>query len=88
MGNSSTKLAEKCSLLAKDEIPVVASSFKLVSKNSERIKEDDLMVNLGTPRLKTATINASLASIEILGIPDGPAAGAVHNELSVWPAGQ
>lgn len=46
MGNSSTKLAEKCSLLAKSEIPVVASSFKLVSKNSERIKEDDLMVSL------------------------------------------
>lgn len=44
MGNSSTKLAEKCSLLSRDEIPVVASSFKLVSKNSERIKEDDLMV--------------------------------------------
>lgn len=44
MGNSSTKLAEKCSLLSKDEIPLVASSFKLVSKNSERIKEDDLMV--------------------------------------------
>lgn len=46
MGNSSTKLAEKCSLLSKDEVPLVASSFKFVSKNSERIKEDDLMVNL------------------------------------------
>lgn len=45
MGNSSTKLAEKCSLLSKDEVPLVASSFKLVSKNSERIKEDDLMVS-------------------------------------------
>lgn len=45
MGNSSTKLAEKCSLLSKDEVPVVASSFKFVSKNSERIKEDDLMVS-------------------------------------------
>jgi len=42
MGNSSTKLAEKCSLLNKNEVPVVASSFKLVSKNSERIKEDEL----------------------------------------------
>jgi hypothetical protein len=42
MGNSSQKLAEKCSLLNKNEIPVVASSFKLVSKNSERIKEDEL----------------------------------------------
>lgn len=45
MGNSSTKLAEKCPILAREEIPLVASSFKLVSKNSERIKEDDLMVS-------------------------------------------
>lgn len=45
MGNSSTKLAEKCNILSKDEVPIVASSFKLVSKNSERIKEDDLMVS-------------------------------------------
>lgn len=44
MGNSSTKLAEKCSILTKDEVPLVASAFKLVSKNSDRIKEDDLMV--------------------------------------------
>ncbi|XP_031636520.1 uncharacterized protein LOC116349293, partial [Contarinia nasturtii] len=54
MGNSSTKLAEKCSLLSKDEVPLVASSFKLVSKNSERIKEDDLMKFWGSqmdPRL-------------------------------------
>lgn len=45
MGNSSTKLAEKCSLLNKNEVPIVASSFKLVSKNSERIKEDELKVS-------------------------------------------
>lgn len=44
MGNSSTKLAEKCMLLHRDEVPIVASSFKLVSKNSDRIKEDELMV--------------------------------------------
>lgn len=43
MGNTSTKLAEKCTLLSKDEVPVVAGSFKFVSKNSDRIKEDDLM---------------------------------------------
>lgn len=49
MGNSSTKLAEKCSLLSRDEVPVVASSFKFVSKNSERIKEDDLMVSNTRP---------------------------------------
>ncbi|XP_055300789.1 MTOR-associated protein MEAK7 isoform X2 [Sitodiplosis mosellana] len=54
MGNSSTKLAERCALLSKDEVPLVASSFKLVSKNSERIKEDDLMKFWGSqmdPRL-------------------------------------
>ncbi|CAD7086269.1 unnamed protein product [Hermetia illucens] len=54
MGNSSTKLAERCSLLSKDEIPVVANSFKFVSKNSDRIKEDDLMKFWGSqmdPRL-------------------------------------
>lgn len=54
MGNSSTKLAQKCSLLTKDEIPVVANSFKFVSKNSDRIKEDDLMKFWGSqmdPRL-------------------------------------
>ncbi|XP_055372161.1 MTOR-associated protein MEAK7 [Condylostylus longicornis] len=54
MGNSSTKLAEKCSLLTRDEVPVVANSFKFVSKNSDRIKEDDLMKFWGSqmdPRL-------------------------------------
>lgn len=54
MGNSSTKLAEKCSILTKDEVPLVASAFKLVSKNSDRIKEDDLMKFWGSqfdPRL-------------------------------------
>lgn len=54
MGNSSTKLAEKCLLLNKNEVPVVASSFKLVSKNSEKVKEDELKKFWGTqmdPRL-------------------------------------
>jgi hypothetical protein len=60
MGNSSQKLAEKCSLLNKNEIPVVASSFKLVSKNSERIKEDELKKFWGTqmdPRLSQYITN-------------------------------
>lgn len=60
MGNSSTKLAEKCSLLNKNEVPVVASSFKLVSKNSERIKEDELKKFWGTqmdPRLSQYITN-------------------------------
>lgn len=60
MGNSSTKLAEKCSLLHKNEVPIVASSFKLVSKNSERIKEDELKRFWGTqmdPRLSQYITN-------------------------------
>lgn len=40
-------MAEKCSLLSKDEVPIVAGSFKFVSKNSERIREEDLMKNWG-----------------------------------------
>lgn len=42
MGNSSTKLAERCSLLTRGEVPVVASSFKIASKNSDKVKEDEL----------------------------------------------
>lgn len=60
MGNSSQKLAEKCSLLNKNEVPIVASSFKLVSKNSERIKEDELKKFWGTqmdPRLSQYITN-------------------------------
>lgn len=59
MGNSSTKLAERCSLLSKDEVPVVASSFKFVSKNSERIKEDDLMVSIVIQILKMICFSRS-----------------------------
>ncbi|KAF7270287.1 MTOR-associated protein MEAK7 isoform X1 [Rhynchophorus ferrugineus] len=40
--NSSKKLAAKCSFLSKDEQLIVSNSFKLASKNSERIKEDEL----------------------------------------------
>lgn len=60
MGNSSTKLAEKCLLLNKNEVPVVASSFKLASKNSEKIKEDELKKFWGTqmdPRLSQYVSN-------------------------------
>lgn len=42
--NSSKKLAAKCSFLSKDEQLIVSNSFKLASKNSERIKEDELTV--------------------------------------------
>lgn len=44
--NSSKRLAAKCSFLSKDEQVIVSNSFKFASKNSERIKEDELTVNL------------------------------------------
>ncbi|KAK9732424.1 tld [Popillia japonica] len=40
--NSSKRLAAKCSFLSKDEQVIVSNSFKFASKNSERIKEDEL----------------------------------------------
>ncbi|XP_050297329.1 MTOR-associated protein MEAK7 [Anthonomus grandis grandis] len=40
--NSSKKLAAKCSFLSKDEQLIVSNSFKLASRNSEKIKEDEL----------------------------------------------
>lgn len=99
MGNSSTKLAEKCSLLSKDEVPVVASSFKLVSKNSERIKEDDLMVSWAIEGITTIHILFNIISpcfiycvfvafAEILGFANGPATRSIYHEFSVWLAGQ
>lgn len=54
MGNSSQKLAERCSFLSKNEVPVVASSFKNASKNSDKIKEEELLKYWGAqfdPRL-------------------------------------
>lgn len=42
MGNSNAKMAERCSMLAKHEIPIVAASFKIASKNSDKVKEDEL----------------------------------------------
>ncbi|XP_028036776.1 TLD domain-containing protein 1 isoform X3 [Bombyx mandarina] len=43
MGNTSKKLAAKCTLLTKDEQKHVAATFRAASKNSERIREDDLI---------------------------------------------
>ncbi|KAG5899547.1 hypothetical protein JTB14_008233 [Gonioctena quinquepunctata] len=40
--NSSKKLAAKCSFLSKDEQLIVSNSFKLASRNSEKIKEEEL----------------------------------------------
>ncbi|KAL4716011.1 hypothetical protein ACJJTC_003800 [Scirpophaga incertulas] len=45
MGNTSKKLAAKCTLLTKDEQKYVAATFRAASKNSERIREDDLIVS-------------------------------------------
>lgn len=42
--NSSKKLAAKCPFLSKDEQHIVSSSFRLVSKNSDKIKEEELTV--------------------------------------------
>lgn len=84
MGNSSTKLAEKCSLLTKDEVPLVASSFKLVSKNSDRIKEDDLMV-IQKIQYNIFPSNCYLFMFsEILGLSDGSPLSSVYNEFPVW----
>ncbi|XP_065167245.1 MTOR-associated protein MEAK7 [Atheta coriaria] len=46
--NSSKKLAAKCSFLSKDEQIIVSQSFRLASKNSEKIKEDELTKLWGT----------------------------------------
>lgn len=46
MGNSSKKQAAKCNFLSKDEQNIVSNSFRLISKNSDRLKEDDLTVRL------------------------------------------
>lgn len=42
--NSSKRLAAKCQILSKDEQAIVSTSFRLASKNSDKIKEDELMV--------------------------------------------
>ncbi|CAG9570821.1 unnamed protein product [Danaus chrysippus] len=45
MGNTSKKLAAKCALLTKEEQKYVAATFRAASKNSERIREEDLIVS-------------------------------------------
>lgn len=54
MGNSSAKSGERGSLLSKEEVPIVTGCFKSITKNSEKIREDDLMKYWGSqmdPRL-------------------------------------
>lgn len=43
--NSSKRLAAKCAFLSKDEQVIISNSFRLASKNSDKIKEDELMVS-------------------------------------------
>ncbi|GBP53792.1 hypothetical protein EVAR_84276_1 [Eumeta japonica] len=43
MGNASKKLAAKCTLLTKEEQKYVAATFRAASKNSDKIREDDLI---------------------------------------------
>lgn len=45
MGNTSKKLAAKCTLLDKEEQKYLAATFRAGSKNSERIREEDLIVS-------------------------------------------
>ncbi|XP_048001119.1 MTOR-associated protein MEAK7 isoform X1 [Leguminivora glycinivorella] len=45
MGNTSKKLASQCGLLTKEEQKYVGNTFKAASKNSGRIREDDLIVS-------------------------------------------
>lgn len=45
MGNTSKKLAAKCTLLTKDEQKYVAATFRAASKNSDKIREDDIIVS-------------------------------------------
>ncbi|XP_050671500.1 MTOR-associated protein MEAK7 isoform X2 [Leptidea sinapis] len=45
MGNTSKKLAAKCTLLTRDEQKYVAATFRAASKNSEKIREEELIVS-------------------------------------------
>nr|XP_049701695.1 MTOR-associated protein MEAK7 isoform X2 [Helicoverpa armigera] len=45
MGNTSKKLAAKCTLLTKDEQKYLATTFRSASKNSDKIREEDLIVS-------------------------------------------
>ncbi|CAH1640787.1 unnamed protein product [Spodoptera littoralis] len=45
MGNTSKKLAAKCTLLTKDEQKYLAATFRAASKNSDKIREEDLIVS-------------------------------------------
>lgn len=45
MGNTSKKLAAKCSLLTREEQKFIANTFRAASKNSDKIREEDLIVS-------------------------------------------
>ncbi|XP_075985377.1 MTOR-associated protein MEAK7 isoform X2 [Anticarsia gemmatalis] len=43
MGNTSKKLAAKCTLLDRDEQKYLAATFRAASKNSDKIREEDII---------------------------------------------
>lgn len=45
MGNASKKLAAKCTLLDKEEQKYLAATFRAASKNSDKMREEDLIVS-------------------------------------------
>lgn len=67
--NSSKKLAAKCSFLSKDEQLIVSNSFKLASKNSEKIKEEELTVITFNNLCHTNIL--FLFILENMGVPNG-----------------
>lgn len=48
MGNAGGKPTKKQSFLSRDETLIVGGLFKYVSKNSDQLKKDDLMVTKHT----------------------------------------
>jgi hypothetical protein len=56
MGNQGGKLSDKSNLLSKTELPAISGLFKAVGKNSDRVREDELMVSAMFVPLKSANI--------------------------------
>ncbi|XP_026332729.1 TLD domain-containing protein 1 isoform X2 [Hyposmocoma kahamanoa] len=60
MGNTSKKLAAKCALLTREEQKFIANTFRAASKNSDKIREEDLIKLWGPqidPRLSQFLTN-------------------------------
>lgn len=91
MGNSSTKLAEKCSILSKNEIPVVASSFKVRRANDLTIFSIALLMlsffTYRTAGQQKLGANQRGRTEKVLGHANGSASVSIHNEFPVRPVG-